>query len=277
MKYDEIGEWSEIKLQIIKEYASKYTTILSKQEWCRGYAYIDAFAGAGWHIRKATGELVPGSAQNALAVDPPFTEYHYIDLDNERVEALEKLTKERPNVKVYHGDCNEKLVKEIFPCLTYDTFKRALCVLDPYGINLGWKTVAYAGKLRTIDILINFSIMDINRNVLFDDLSKIKKEDKERMNVFWGDTSWQEVLYRPREDLFKETHQIRTEDFKRLAIEYRNRLKTVAGFEFVPEPVLMRNSKNGPLYYLFFASPKPVAQKIITHIFKTTGMGRGRR
>ena len=81
MKYDEIGEWSEIKLEIVKKYANAYTSILNKQKWCRGYAYIDAFAGAGWHIRKATGELIPGSSVNALLVHPPFTEYHYIDLD----------------------------------------------------------------------------------------------------------------------------------------------------------------------------------------------------
>ncbi len=90
MKYDEIGEWSEIKLEIIKKYAGAYTTILSKKEWCKGYAYIDAFAGAGQHIRKATGELIPGSPLNALLIERPFTEYHYIDLDNERVEALRK-------------------------------------------------------------------------------------------------------------------------------------------------------------------------------------------
>ncbi len=184
----------------------------------QGLAYIDAFAGAGQHVRKATGELVPGSPLNALLVKPPFTEYHYIDLDNERVEALEKLVEQNPRVKVYHGDCNEKLVKDIFPNLTFDTYKRALCVLDPYGINLEWKTVERAGKLGTIDILINFPVMDINRNVLFDDLSKTRKEDMKRMNVFWGDTGWQEVLYRPREDLFGKNHQIRTEDLRWLRI-----------------------------------------------------------
>jgi len=98
-----------------------------------------------------------------------------------------------------------------------------------------------------------------------------------RMNFFWGDVSWQDVLYRPREDLFGEIHKIRTEDFKRLAIEYQNRLKTIAGFKFVPEPVLMRNSRNGPLYYLFFASAQQVAQKIIMDIFLNTGKGHGRR
>ena len=58
MKLDEIGIWSEIKLEIIKDYASAYTRNLSAQSWCRGYVYIDAFAGAGWHERKETGEFV---------------------------------------------------------------------------------------------------------------------------------------------------------------------------------------------------------------------------
>jgi three-Cys-motif partner protein len=267
MKYDKIGEWSEIKLEIIKEYAWAYTSILSKKTWCKGYVYIDAFAGAGQHIRKATGELIAGSPLNALSVKPSFTEYHYIDLDGEKVDELEKLAKDNQNVSIYRGDCNEKLVKNIFPGLTYQTFKRALCFLDPYGLHLDWKTVEMAGKMGTIDILINFPIMDMNRNVLFDDLSKAKKEDIERMNVFWGNTEWQKILYREQDDLFGKIHQVRKEDFKRLAIEYRKRLEAVARFKFVPEPVLMRNTNNGPLYYLFFASPQRVAQKIIVNIF----------
>jgi hypothetical protein len=44
-------------------------------------------------------------------------------------------------------------------------------------------------------------------------------------------------------------------------------LNKVAGFGFVPEPLPMRNSRNAIVYYLFFASPKAVAEKIITDIF----------
>jgi hypothetical protein len=42
----------------------------------------------------------------------------------------------------------------------------------------------------------------------------------------------------------------------------------VAGFQFVPEPLPMKNSTNAVVYYLFFASQKPIAQKIIDAIFK---------
>ena len=117
MKLDKIGIWSEIKLDIIKEYANVFTTIMRKQDWCRGYAYIDAFAGAGVHIRRKTGELIPGSPWNALEIFYPFTEYHYIDKDKEKTENLERLAPENFNIKVYLGDCNEILAKKILPTL----------------------------------------------------------------------------------------------------------------------------------------------------------------
>ena len=91
-KYDEIGYWSEIKLDIIKEYASAYSRIMSSQTSPQFYhLYIDAFAGPGKHISKSTGEFVPGSPENALLVEPPFHEYHFIDLDKQKIESLENM------------------------------------------------------------------------------------------------------------------------------------------------------------------------------------------
>ncbi len=267
MKLDKIGIWSEIKLEIVRDYASAYTKILSKKEWCKGYVYIDAFAGAGKHISRKTCELVLGSPLNALEVKPQFTEYHFIDLDEDKAEIFKKIAEEKLNIHSYHGDCNEILVREIFPTLTYDSFKRALCILDPYGLDLKWETIKKATDLKTIDIFLNFSIMDANRNVLFEDLSMAKQEDIERMSTFWGDTSWKELIYKEQKDLFGETRQIKVDDFKKLALGFRERLKKVAGFKHVPEPILMRNTKNGPLYYLYFASQQDVANNIINDIF----------
>ena len=48
---------------------------------------------------------------------------------------------------------------------------------------------------------------------------------------------------------------------------FKKRLKEVAGFAHVAEPLPMRNSTNAVVYYLFLASPKSVAEKIIEHIF----------
>lgn len=267
MKLDQIGIWSEIKLEIIKEYASVYTKIMSNKEWCKGYVYIDAFAGAGIHIRKKTGELIPGSPLNALEVEPRFTEYHYIDLDEDKVKLLEELVREHLNVNSYHGDCNEILVNNIFPTLTYKTFKRALCILDPYKLNLRWETTRKAAELKTVEIFLNFPIMDANRNILFEDLSKVEQEDIDRMTAFWGDKSWMNILYKKEKDLFGRTFLMKIKNFKTLADEFRKRLKNMAQFEYVPEPILMSNTKNGPLYFLYFASQQNVANKIINDIF----------
>ena len=124
MKLDQIGFWSEIKLEIIKKYARAYTTVLSRQLWCKGYVYIDAFAGAGMHISKTTGGVIQGSPLNALEVQPSFTEYYFIDLDEERVNLFEEIAKENPRVHAYQGDCNEILLNKIFPIFTYESFNQ---------------------------------------------------------------------------------------------------------------------------------------------------------
>jgi len=41
----------------------------------------------------------------------------------------------------------------------------------------------------------------------------------------------------------------------------------MAHFENVPKPMPMRNSTGAVVYYLFFASQKPVAEHIVTDIF----------
>ncbi len=75
LKLDEIGPWSEIKLEIIRKYAAAYSVILAKQPKLQ-HVYVDAFAGAGVVRSKETGELVSGSPLIAQNVTPRFREYH---------------------------------------------------------------------------------------------------------------------------------------------------------------------------------------------------------
>jgi len=57
------------------------------------------------------------------------------------------------------------------------------------------------------------------------------------------------------------------QDNDAIAGAFRERLKKIAKFDFVPEPLPMKNSNNAVVYYLFLASPKAVAKKIIEEIF----------
>jgi three-Cys-motif partner protein len=274
VEYSEIGLWSEAKLDIIAKYAKAYSRILTKQEIFT-HIYVDAFAGPGLHRAKLTGHLVAGSPLNALEVEPPFAEYHFIDLDNKRVRALEKIAADHSDVQLYHGDANRILVEKLFPNLDYKSYRRALCLLDPYGLDLNWEVIKTAGELDTVEIFLNFPVHDMNRNVLIKDPARMDPRQVERMDRFWGDNSWREVAYSTTANLLGYEEKVCTND--ELAEAFRQRLLKVAGFEHVPEPVYMRNSRRAGLYYLFFASHKPAAAHIVNDIFTTFRAGTGGR
>jgi Domain of unknown function (DUF3387) len=151
--FDQIGSWSEIKLDIIKEYAAAYSLIVSRQKNpSLHHIYIDAFAGSGVHISKASGEFVPGSPMNALLVEPPFREYHFIDLDRQKVAALETMARQRKDVSIYHGDCNRVLLDKVLQKTKWEDYRRALCILDPYGLHLDWKVIAETGRMGSVEM-----------------------------------------------------------------------------------------------------------------------------
>lgn len=265
LAFDEIGYWSEIKLDIVKDYAAAYSTILAAQKKPSLYhVYIDAFAGAGLHVSKTTGEYVPGSPVNALLVQPPFREYHLIDINRQKAAVLRELCKGRDNVHIHQGDCNRILLDKVFPTVRWEEYRRGLCLLDPYGLHLSWKVIETAGKMRSIDLFLNFPVADMNRNVLWRNPARVDAADLKRMSEFWGDESWRQVAYTTERDLF---HYPEKEDNAVVAEGFRQRLLKVAGFGRVPEPLPMRNTKGATVYYLFFASQKPAAEHIITDIF----------
>jgi three-Cys-motif partner protein len=256
LRYDRIGYWSEIKLDIIKDYASAYTTIMSKQQNPSfAFIYIDAFAGAGRHVSRKTGEFIPGSPLNALNIQPSFHEYHFIDLEEAKILELEALGAEADNVFIYHGNCNEILPIKVLPRADYKRYCRALCILDPYGLHLNWEVIEMAGKMKSIEIFLNFPVMDINMNVLKHDKGKVDKDQMDRMNSFWGDKSWLQLLYTKskQQRLFGEEPDEKVSN-EELEVAFRSRLKEKAGFKFVPNPMPMRNSNNAIVYYLYFAS-----------------------
>jgi three-Cys-motif partner protein len=264
-KYDEIGYWSEVKLDIIKKYASGYSTIMNKQKNIRDYLYIDAFAGPEVHIKKQTNQFITGSALNALVVSPAFPEHHFIDLDGDKVDRLRQIVGERRDVFFYKGDCNKVLLAEIFPRCQYEDYRRALCLLDPYGLNVNWEVLQKAGEMKSVEIFYNFMIMDANMNVLWRSPERVQASQVARMDAVWGDHSWVQAAYRKIPGLFGEM-QVKTTN-KAVIDAFRGRLKKVAGFEYVPEPMPMRNSKGSVIYYLFFASPNRTGGKIVKSIF----------
>ena len=270
-EYDLIGPWSEVKLEILREYAKPYSQIMKS----RGlhHLYIDGFAGPGFHVSKATGEVIKGSPLNALATQPPFEEYHFIDRDPARTKQIQDHAHSffsEAKVSVYAGDCNEVLMRDVFPRAVYADYKRALCVLDPYNIDLSWDVVYRAGQMKSVEIFLNFMVMDMNMNVLLNDRAKADPKQVARMDKFWGDRSWHEVTYEEsaQASLFGDREVVKVENSNdRIAEAYRQRLLKVAGFQYVPEPLKFPNRLGRTVYYLFFASPNATGKKILEATF----------
>lgn len=265
VKLDEVGYWSEVKLDIIQKYATAYSIIMNKQPSIRKYLYIDGFAGAGVHISKTTGKQIPGSPAIALDVKPPFNDYHFIDLHSGKIELLKDLSKNHSNVEVHEGDCNEILLSKIFPETKYEDYRRALCLLDPYGLHLNWEVMRTAGQMKSIEIFLNFPVMDMNMNVLWNNPDKVSDDQIVRMDAFWGDRSWQDAAYVQTPGLF-DTLEEKTGNTE-IANAFLDRLKKVAGFQYVAKPLAMRNSMGATVYYLFFASQNKTGAKIVQEIF----------
>jgi three-Cys-motif partner protein len=161
---DEIGPWSEIKLEIIREYGPAYTKAFSgeKGRKLKRY-YIDGFSGAGLHVSKESKAVIEGSPARALKVTPSFDGFYFIDLNADKTEYLRQQCQGRSNVTIYTGDSNEHLINDVLPKIKYKLYTRALCLLDPYGMHLDWQVIWQAGQSRAIDMFLNFPIMDTRR------------------------------------------------------------------------------------------------------------------
>lgn len=272
--YDVVDYWSEVKLDIVKKYLAAYTTIMnSRTKPSFSYVYIDGFSGPGVCISKASGDYIPGSPLNALNTEPPFRHYYFIDMDGGRAASLRQLSEGMENVEVFEGDCNEILLGRVFPQVKYKDYRRGVCLLDPYKMDARWDLVESAGKMQSLELFLNFPNMVINRTVLLKDPSRITEANVEKMKAFWGDESWRDLFYRERLTLFDIEEEKGASNVE-VVNAYRERLRRVAGFEYVSEGMPMINRKNSVVYYLLFASHKPVAEKIVREIFdKYRGRG----
>lgn len=278
VEYDEIGIWSEVKLAIIKEYASAYSRIMEskrREEIARlRWIYIDAYAGPGYHLSKTTGDIVEGSPLIALNTDPPFHEYHFIDTEPERSALLRRYAGGRKDVFTYSEDCNEVLLRRVFPRAQFKDYRRALCLLDPYNIDLTWQVIEAAGKARSIEIFMNFMIMDINRNALREDPDKAVASKVAQMTRLWGDETWLDAGYDQVQTLFDYSVPVKVSN-ERFAEAFRERLEKRAGFKYVPKPMPMKTRTNSVIYYLYFASQKEAGMDIVSDIFNKYRLRQG--
>ena len=278
------GDWTEDKLERVRKYLPAYTKIMNKQLYFR-YAYIDAFAGTGYRENKQEEDdslpLFPefdlpaqkffdGSARIALEVKPRFHKYIFIEKDEDKARQLEKLKEEFPeqanDILIINEDANQYIAKL---CSGDWSKRRAVLFLDPFGMNVSWETITAIAKTEAIDLWYLFPLMGVNR--LLNNDGDIKESNRKKLDDVFGSTDWSDRFYQKLPLFENYPWEEKTVDSKSIAEYLVDRLKTI--FPGVAEnPLLLRNSRNGPLFLLCFAAAnkkgaKP-AIKIAKHILK---------
>ena len=291
------GDWTQAKLDVLKQYLAAYTKALKdKPSAAQPFrkAYIDAFAGTGSRAarERASGaadetllfpdlaepapqKLLDGSARLALQVEPRFDKYIFIERSPDRCAQLESLKIEFPtladDIDVRQGEANEALQKL---CQSPEQWKsrRAVLFLDPYGMQVEWKTIEAIAATKAIDLWLLVPLgMGMNR--LATKSGALPEPWRQRMDAFLGTDAWYDEFYRveTKATLFGDDRVQVKASMNVMARYFNDRLKQVFP-GVVDEPGVLSNSANNPLYLLCFAVAnargKDIALRIASHLLK---------
>ena len=289
MKHPFGGNWTREKLEKVRAGLQTYVTALKNKSF--RLLYVDAFAGTGYVSPKEnsaegpvfpgfeddeTKDFISGSAANALEVTPPFDEYFFVEKTNSRLSELEKLKTQYPvleaRTKIIPGDANEFLQKF---CIGDWKSRRAVIFLDPYGMQVKWKTLEAIASTQAIDLWILFPLgVAVNRLLRKD--GNVSKNAQIILDELFGSHDWFDEFFKPNDNpsLFDlEPGLTKVANFDSIADYFNFRLSTI--FAGVAEsPRKLYNSRNNPLYLLCFAmgNPSPKAKELglrfANHILK---------
>ena len=291
------GDWTEAKLDVLAKYLKSYTTALKDKPTAAQpfrKVYIDAFAGTGTRTARepdssgatetllfpdlaeaAPEKLLDGSAKRALQVEPRFDRYTFIERSPKRCEELESLKAEFPNlatdIDIQQGDANE-VIQNLCADPSKWKSQRAVLFLDPYGMQVEWKTIEAVAATKAIDLWLLVPLgMGMNR--LAPRSGNLPESWRQRMNVFLGTTDWYDEFYKVEtmSTLFGEQRVQVKASMDVMARYFNNRLKEVfAGV--AEEPGVLWSSSNNPLYMFCFAvgneRGKNIALRIANHLLK---------
>lgn len=281
------GDWTEAKLAVLGKYLRAYTTALSKQSQWRKM-YVDAFAGTGHREdKRAIEELIPelseneareflkGSATIALETEPAFDRYLFIEQNKKYALELEKLKTQFPasreQIIIENAEANTYLLQWQ---ATVDWKRwRAVVFLDPYGMQVEWKTLEILAQTEAIDLWLLVPIGQAINRVLTTREPPPDKWAKALTRTF-GTTKWLDEFYPVSAipNLLGEFEQGKDANFKSINQFFMRRLNEIYPY-VANNPKVLYNSQNIPLFSLCFASANPgkggpLAVKIAQDILK---------
>ncbi|MGQ0542463.1 MAG: three-Cys-motif partner protein TcmP [Blastocatellia bacterium] len=286
-EFGNISSWTKDKLDRVQEYLNRYMVVMTKQRF--HLEYIDAFAGTGYvngKVQVTHGSLfdsgettslrdfIDGSVRLALQTTPPFSKFTFIESHQSRCNELLKLKDEFPSlatsIEVIHGEANIH-VQNICKSDWLSTYRRGVMFLDPYGARVSWQTIRAIANTKAIDLWLLFPIGTVNR--LLNNDGQIVESRVRKLNQLFGDQEWYQAFFEQskHKTLFgTDTNQVeKIASFEKIAEYFVTKLRTVF-VEIAPNPLILRNSTNSPIFMLCFAagnrSGAPIAVKIAQSI-----------
>lgn len=237
-----VGGWVDRKAFFLGRAASIFATGM-KNLWTRR-CYVELFAGPGlsWYLRAQ--RPVAGSALQAM--DYPFTDYFFVDLDPIATNALEQRAERKLGDRrlwVRTMDCNVA-VDEIVPLIPPDAI--SLVFVDPTAAQVSFQAIEKLAALPRADLLFTFHVGAFRR-------AARTVRAREIDAFFPPGADWRAALRVPQEQ--------HPDALVRLY------LRGLAKYGYLQEgwrTVSMRNSRNSLIYVLVLFTKHPRGQDFWT-------------
>lgn len=270
------GEWTEQKLEKLEKYLKAYRRIFDVNEKAQYYStmYIDAFAGCGYRTEEVesrepdgclfpeasdeeTRELYRGSARIALELPSRFDKYVFIDNDPDNIAELRDLKREygalSDSITVYNEDANVKLADI---CRVTDWKKhRAVAFLDPCGMQVSWDLIESIAHTRAIDLWFLFPLgSSVMRLLTRSELPR--RGWAQALTNALGTEEWKDEFYSVTGQLSlfgEQSEERRIATVDAVANFVVRRLRRIFA-AVAPYPLILRNSRNSPIFMLCFAA-----------------------
>lgn len=286
------GSWTEEKLDAFEKYVNAYLTIMNtfrdKHNW--KLIYFDGFAGSGTRNEndvQPISELLldlfndecldedelntyKGAAERVLGIElRGFDWYVFVDKSMESSQQLEKRLekfKSQRNLVFRTSDAN-KQIEMLAEAMKKDNSLAALVLLDPFGMQVDWKSIELLKGTRTdLWILIPTGVI-VNR--LLDRKGELTHIEK--LTSFFGkdEDFLRDYFYKKRtvETLFGETEIVEKvkQPIEKIAKLYIEQLGKIYK-HFTDKPLVLCNSRHTPIFHFACASNNPTAIKIAKQI-----------
>jgi three-Cys-motif partner protein len=223
-------------------------------------------AGPGRCVTADGKDEFDGSPVLAAQSVPQFEQCVLVEANHDLRAALAaRTTQFGQRVSVLAGNCNDSaIIETIRKTIKPNTLSVAF--VDMLGLDVWFETLRMLTAGRKIDLLITLQVNDLTRNAKS---ASTEAQDPERFDRFFGDSEWRVVV----EECAAKRKP--AQDVAAMLTEYYiGRLGTI-GYPHVHDlHVLMKNTRNAPLYRLVLAARHERAVKFFKSIAKIEHSGQ---